>query len=342
MGKILTVGEIMMRLQPAGYKRLMQADSLDVVFGGGEANVAVSLAQFGEDVAFFTKLPKNVLADKCINQLRGWGVVTTRIVRGGDRIGIYFCEKGCSQRGSQVIYDRAHSSISEMKVSDFNVEEVLKDVTWLHWTGITPALSEDAVKFMRVLLRTAKLKGITVSCDLNFRKKLWTTVEANKAMSELVNFVDVLISNEEDCKDVFGIEATGTDITSGVISDKGYVEIGKQLFEKFPTLGKVAFTLRESLSASENGWSGILIDKDGSSVKSKRYLIQIVDRVGGGDSFGAGLIYGLTHGMSNQETIEYAVAASCLKHTVEGDFNIASVDEVMKLAGGDGSGRVQR
>ena len=342
MAKIVTFGEIMLRLSTENHERFTQAHRFDACFGGGEANVAVSLAHYGHEAYFVTKLPKNDIGESAIKALRSENVKCDYVVRGGDRIGIYFCEKGCSQRGSQVIYDRAHSSISEMKVSDFNVEEVLKDVTWLHWTGITPALSEDAVKFMRVLLRTAKLKGITVSCDLNFRKKLWTTVEANKAMSELVNFVDVLISNEEDCKDVFGIEATGTDITSGVISDKGYVEIGKQLFEKFPTLSKVAFTLRESLSASENGWSGILIDKDGSSVKSKRYLIQIVDRVGGGDSFGAGLIYGLTHGMSNQETIEYAVAASCLKHTVEGDFNIASVDEVMKLAGGDGSGRVQR
>ncbi len=281
------------------------------------------------------------MADKCVNELRGWGVDTTRIVRGGDRMGIYFCEKGCSQRGSNVIYDRAGSAVSQMKVSDFDVDAVLKDVTWLHGTGITPAISDDATEFMRHILRAAKLKGITVSCDLNFRKKLWSKEKANKVMSELVNYVDVLISNEEDSKDVFGIEAENTDITAGVISSTGYESIGKQLMAKFPNLKNVAFTLRESISASENGWSGILISKNGS-FKSKRYLIQIVDRVGGGDSFGAGLIYGLSTGMSEQDTIEYAVAASCLKHTIEGDFNITSVDEVKKLAGGDGSGRVQR
>ena len=341
MARVLTVGEIMMRLQPSGYKRLMQAESLDLVFGGGEANVAVSLAQFGVDTVYFTKLPKNPLADKCINTLRGWGVDTTRIVRGGDRMGIYFCEKGCSQRGSNVIYDRKGSAISQMVPEDFDVDKVLDGVEWLHWTGITPAISDSATDCMRVLLKAAKEKGITVSCDLNFRKKLWSKEKANKVMSELVKYVDVLISNEEDSKDVFSIEADGTDINAGVISTKGYESIGKKLMEKFPNLKYVAFTLRESISASENGWSGMLISKNGA-FKSKRYLIQIVDRVGGGDSFGAGLIYGLYSKMNEQDTIEYAVAASCLKHTVEGDFNIASVDEVKKLAGGDGSGRVQR
>lgn len=341
MAKILTVGEIMMRLQPQGYKRLMQAESLDVVFGGGEANVAVSLAQYGEDVAFFTKLPKNTMADKCIRELRGWGVDTSKIVRGGDRMGIYFCEKGCSQRGSNVIYDRAYSSISQMKVSDFNVDELLQGVEWLHWTGITPAISDDATDFMRAILRAAKLKGITVSCDLNYRKKLWSKEKANKVMGELVNYVDVLISNEEDSKDVFGIEADNTNINAGVLSIEGYESIGEKLMAKFPNLKNVAFTLRESISASQNGWSGILMDKE-NTYKSKKYMIQIVDRVGGGDSFGAGLIYGLYNKKSMQSTIEYAIAASCLKQTIEGDFNIVSVDEVEKLAGGDGSGRVQR
>ena len=341
MGKILTVGEIMMRLQPLGYKRLMQADTLEVVFGGGEANVAVSLAQFGEDAVYFTKLPKNAIADKCVNQLRGFGVDTTRIIRGGDRMGIYFCEKGCSQRGSNVIYDRANSAISQMNADEVDVDALLKDVTWLHWTGITPALSDKAVDYMRKILRAAKLKGITVSCDLNYRKKLWTKQKANEVMSELVNYVDVLISNEEDSKDVFGIEASGSNITAGVLSADVYEEIGHKLMAKFPNVKYVAFTLRESISASVNNWSGILITKD-KSYKSKKYTIQIVDRVGGGDSFGAGLIYGLANNLGEQATIEYAIAASCLKHTIEGDFNITSVDEVMKLVGGDGSGRVQR
>ena len=341
MGKILTVGEIMMRLQPTGYKRLMQADTLEVVFGGGEANVAVSLAQFGEDAVYFTKLPKNPLADKCVNELRGFGVDTSKIIRGGDRMGIYFCEKGCSQRGSNVVYDRANSAISQMKADEVDVDKLLEGVEWLHWTGITPALSDNTVEVMRKILRAAKLKGITVSCDLNYRKKLWTREKANKVMSELVNYVDVLISNEEDSKDVFSIEASGSNITAGVLSPKGYEEIGRKLMTMFPNIKYVAFTLRESISASVNNWSGMLISKDAAYV-SKKYTIQIVDRVGGGDSFGAGLIYGLANNIGEQATIEYAIAASCLKHTIEGDFNITSVDEVMKLVGGDGSGRVQR
>ena len=341
MGKILTVGEIMMRLQPLGYKRLMQADTLEVVFGGGEANVAVSLAQFGQDAVYFTKLPKNALADKCVNELRGFGVDTSKIIRGGDRMGIYFCEKGCSQRGSNVIYDRANSAISQMKADEVDTDALLDGVEWLHWTGITPALSDNTVDVMRKILRAAKLKGITVSCDLNYRKKLWTKQKANEVMSELVNYVDVLISNEEDSKDVFSIEASGSNITAGVLSVDGYEEIGRLLMKKFPNIKYVAFTLRESISASVNNWSGILISKE-KAYKSKKYTIQIVDRVGGGDSFGAGLIYGLVNKLGEQATIEFAVAASCLKHTIEGDFNIASVDEVEKLAGGDGSGRVQR
>ncbi|MDE5990625.1 MAG: sugar kinase [Clostridia bacterium] len=341
MAKIVTVGEIMMRLQPSGYKRFLQADSFDVVFGGGEANVAVSLAQFGEDVAFVTKLPSNAIADKCIKELKGWDVDTSKIVRGGDRMGIYFCEKGCSQRGSNVIYDRAGSSIATVGEKDFDIPAMLDGVEWLHWTGITPAISDNMAQVMEKILIEAKRKGITVSCDLNYRKKLWTREKANAVMSKLVGYVDVLISNEEDCKDVFSIEAENTDINSGVLSVQGYESIGRRLMEKFPNIKYVAFTLRESVSASCNGWSALLIDAK-KVYKSKKYMIDIVDRVGGGDSFGAGLIYGLRNGLGEQQTIEFAVAASCLKHTVEGDFNIASVDEVNKLARGDGSGRVQR
>lgn len=341
MAKIVTLGEIMMRLQPVGYKRFMQADSFEIVFGGGEANVAVSLAQFGEDVAYVTKLPKNALGDKCVKELRSWGVDTSYIVRGGDRIGIYFCEKGCSQRGSNVIYDRAGSSIATVGRKDFDIDKILEGVEWLHWTGITPAISDNMAEVTEDFLKAAKKKNITVSCDLNYRKKLWTKEKANKVMSKLVKYVDVLISNEEDSKDVFGIEAQNTDINAGVLSVEGYESIGKQLMQKFKNVKYVAFTLRESISASKNGWSAILMD--GKEVyKSKKYMIDIVDRVGGGDSFGAGLIYGLHNNLGRQATIEFAVAASCLKHTVEGDFNIVSVDEVKKLAGGDGSGRVQR
>lgn len=341
MAKIVTLGEIMMRLQPSGYKRFMQADSFDIVFGGGEANVAVSLAQFGEDVAFVTKLPRNAIADKCVKELKGWGVDVSKIVRGGDRMGIYFCEKGCSQRGSNVIYDRAGSAIAKIGENDLDISAVLDGAEWLHWTGITPAISDAMAEVTEKILIEAKCRNITVSCDLNYRKKLWSREKANAVMSKLVKYVDVLISNEEDCKDVFSIEAENTDINSGVISQKGYEGIGKRLMEKFPNIKYVAFTLRESVSASCNGWSAMLID--GKNVyKSKKYTIDIVDRVGGGDSFGAGLIYGLKNKLGEQNAIEFAVAASCIKHTVEGDFNIASVDEVNKLAGGDGSGRVQR
>ncbi len=341
MAKIVTLGEIMMRLQPSGYKRFMQADSFDIVFGGGEANVAVSLAQFGEDVAFVTKLPRNAIADKCVKELKGWGVDVSKIVRGGDRMGIYFCEKGCSQRGSNVIYDRAGSAIANIGENDLDISAVLDGAEWLHWTGITPAISDAMAEVTEKILIEAKRRNVTVSCDLNYRKKLWSREKANAVMSKLVKYVDVLISNEEDCKDVFSIEAENTDINSGVISQKGYEGIGKRLMEKFPNIKYVAFTLRESVSASCNGWSAMLID--GKNVyKSKKYTIDIVDRVGGGDSFGAGLIYGLKNKLGEQNAIEFAVAASCIKHTVEGDFNIASVDEVNKLAGGDGSGRVQR
>ncbi len=341
MGRIVTVGEIMMRLQPSGYKRFMQADSFDIVFGGGEANVAVSLAQFGEDVAFLTKLPLNAIADKCVKELRGWGVDTSRIVRGGDRMGIYFCEKGCSQRGSNVIYDRAGSAIANIQKGEIDIDSALEGVDWLHWTGITPAISDGMASVLEDILKAAKAKGIKVSCDLNYRKKLWSKEKANRVMSELVKYVDVLISNEEDSKDVFGIEAENTDINNGVISASGYEVIGRKLMEKFPNIEYVAFTLRESISASVNGWSAILTDGK-QTYRSKKYSIDIVDRVGGGDSFGAGLIYGMRRGMTPAQTIEFAVAASCIKHTIEGDFNIASAEEVEKLAKGDGSGRVQR
>lgn len=341
MSRVTTVGEIMMRLQPHGYKRIMQAESLDIVFGGGEANVAVSLSQFGEDVRYITKLPSNVLGDKCIRELKSWGVDTTYIARGGDRLGLYFCEKGCSQRPSNVIYDRAESSFSTSSAKDYDLDKALDGVEWLHWTGITPAVSKGVADLMREILKKAKEKGITISCDINYRKKLWTRQQANDCMNKLVRFVDVLISNEEDCKDVFDIEAEGCDINAGEIEVCGYEQIGRKLMAKFPNLKCIAFTLRESISASRNNWSGVLVEKKDSYV-SKKYEIDLVDRIGGGDSFAAGLIYSMLNGYNNLDAINFAVAASCLKQTIEGDFNISSVEEVKRLAGGNGNGRVQR
>ena len=331
----------MLRLQPFGYKRFAQAETYEAVYGGGEANVAVSLAQFGEDVAFFTRLPENPIADRCIGELRRYGVDTKKIVRGGERICIYFCEKGCSQRPSNVIYDRAHSAISEIEPEDVDVDKLLSGVEWLHWTGITPAISDKTAKVLGIILDAAKAKNITVSCDLNFRKKLWSKQKANEVMSKLVRTVDVLISNEEDCKDVFGIEADDSNISGGKLNKEGYEALGAKVLDKFPSLKGIAFTLRESYSASRNGWSAVYVTRK-AVYESKHYDIDIVDRVGGGDSFGAGLIYGLKNGLGEQAALEFAVAASCLKHTVEGDFNVTSVAEVKKLAEGDGSGRVQR
>ncbi|MBZ4645332.1 MAG: 2-dehydro-3-deoxygluconokinase [Petroclostridium sp.] len=338
--KVVTFGEIMMRLQTPDYQRFIQAKSFDVVYGGGEANVAISLANFGLDAVFVTKLPKNLIGDACRNEIRKYGVDTQYIARGGERLGIYFVEKGASQRASNVIYDRANSSIATAKPGDFDWKKIFEGAEWFHFTGITPAISDSAAELCLEACKAAKEAGVTVSCDLNFRKKLWTSEKANRVMSGLMPYVDVVIANEEDAETVFGIKAKETDITSGHLSDEGYKDVCKQLVEKFG-FKKVAITLRESLSASVNNWSGLLYDGQGF-YKSKKYNITIVDRVGGGDSFGAGLIYSLMNGFSMQDTIEFAVAASCLKHTIEGDVNLVSVDEVKNLMKGDGSGRVQR
>lgn len=338
--KAVTFGEIMMRLQTPGYQRFIQADSFDMVFGGGEANVAVSLCNFGIDASFVTKLPANPIGNACVAELRKHGVNTENIARGGERVGIYFVEKGASQRASNVVYDRAHSSISTAKTGDFNWDAIFDGVEWFHFTGITPALSDDAAALCLEVCKKAKEKGVTISCDLNFRKKLWSREKANQVMSGLMQYVDVVIGNEEDAETVFGIKAAETDITSGELSREGYKDVARQLVEKFG-FKKVAITLRESISASVNGWSAMLYDGKDYNF-SKKYTINIVDRVGGGDSFGAGLIYSLMEGYSSEEAINFAVAASCLKHTIEGDFNLVTVDEVKNLAGGDGSGRVQR
>ena len=340
MAKIITFGEIMLRLAPNGYYRFFQDDQLQATFGGGEANVAVSLANFGMDVSFVTKLPAHAIGQAAVNSLRYFGVDTSKIVRGGDRVGIYFLEKGASQRGSVCIYDRAHSAIQEASPSDFDWDAIFDGADWFHFTGITPALGKNVTAICLDACRAAKARGITISCDLNYRGKLWTRAEAREAMTQLCQYVDVCISNEEDAKDVFGIEAENTDITGGKLDHHGYESVARQLADRFG-FSKVAITLRSSISANDNDWAGMLYDGQQCHF-SKSYHLHIVDRVGGGDSFGAGLIYALLSGYSTQDAVEFAVAASALKHSVEGDFNRVTVAEVQKLAGGDGSGRVQR
>ena len=333
-------GEIMLRLAPNGYYRFFQNDQMQATFGGGEANVSVSLANYGLDSVYVTKLPKHAIGQAAVDSLRYFGVDTSRIVRGGDRVGIYYLEKGASQRGSVCIYDRAHSAIAEAKTSDFDWDAIFEGADWFHFTGITPALGGELVEICRQACIAAKKRGVKISCDLNYRGKLWTRAEAKAAMSELCKYVDVCIANEEDAKDVFGIEAEDTDITGGKLNHEGYKSVAKQLADTFG-FEKVAITLRTSISANDNDWAGMLYDGE-SYCFSKTYHLHIVDRVGGGDSFGAGLIYAILSGKTSQQAIEFAVAASALKHTVEGDFNRVSVSEVEKLCGGDGSGRVQR
>lgn len=338
--KVITFGEIMLRLAPEGYYRFVQADSFGATFGGGEANVSVSLANYGIDTAFVTKLPMHEIGQAAVNSLRKYGVDTSFIVRGGPRVGIYYLEKGASQRPSKVIYDRAGSSIMLAAKDDFDWDKIFEDVSWFHFTGITPALGDNVAEICLEACKKAKEKGITVSCDLNYRKKLWTKEKASQVMDKLCHYVDVCISNEEDANDVFGIKSESTDVTSGKLNKDGYKEVAKKLTDRFG-FKKVAITLRTSISASENNWSGMLYE-DGKAYFSKEYNMKIVDRVGGGDSFGGGLIYACLNDYEPQKTIEFAVAASCLKHSIEGDFNMVSVSEVQTLAGGDGSGRVQR
>lgn len=340
MKRVVTFGEIMLRLAPEGYYRFLQADKFGATYGGGEANVAVSLANYGLDARYVTKLPEHEIGQAAVNSLRKHGVDTSYIARGGSRIGIYFLEKGASQRASKVIYDRDGSSIKDAKAEDFDWDRIFEGVEWFHFTGITPALGKNLVEICIEACKKAKEKNITISCDLNYRKKLWTKQEAREAMTELCQYIDVCIANEEDASDVFGIAAENTDLTSGKVNHEGYISVAQQLAQKFQ-FKKVAITLRESISANDNGWSAMLYE-DGKSYFSKKYMVHIVDRVGGGDSFGAGLIYSQVMGYGPQESIEFAAAASCLKHTIEGDFNMVSVDEVKKLAEGDGSGRVQR
>jgi len=330
----------MLRLAPNGYYRFFQNDQMQATFGGGEANVAVSLANYGMDAVFVTKLPLHAIGQAAVNSLRKYGVDTSMIVRGGDRVGIYYLEKGASQRGSVCIYDRAYSAIQQADPSEFSWDTILEGVDWFHFTGITPALGPNMVETCRQACMAAKDKGIKVSCDLNYRGKLWTREQARAAMTDLCQYVNVCISNEEDAKDVFGIEAENTDIYGGKLNKEGYQSVAKQLADTFG-FEKVAITLRTSLSASDNDWAAMLYDGTNYCF-SKEYHLHITDRVGGGDSFGGGLIYALLSGKSTQQAVEFAVAASALKHSIEGDYNLVTVEEVEKLAGGDGSGRVQR
>ena len=338
--KVVCFGELMLRLAPEGYLRFVQADSFGATYGGGEANVSVSLANYGLDAKFVTKLPTHEIGQAAVNSLRKYGVDTSDIARGGSRVGIYFIEKGASQRPSKVIYDRAHSSISEAKREDFDWKKILEGADWFHFTGITPALGDNVAEITLDALKVAKELGLTVSCDLNYRKKLWSKQKAGEVMATLMPYVDVCIANEEDAGDVFGIHADATDITTGKLSREGYISVAKELADRFG-FKAVAITLRESLSAFDNNWAAMLY-VDGEAIFSKKYAVHIVDRVGGGDSFGAGLIYGMLNKMSNKDALEFAVAASCLKHSIEGDYNLMSADEVKTLAGGDASGRVQR
>ncbi|TNE71144.1 sugar kinase [bacterium] len=341
--KVVTLGEIMLRLSSPGFTRFVQAQSFDVTYGGGEANVAVALSNYGFDSYFVSRIPKHEIGQSAVNHLRRFGVKDDFIVRGGERLGIYFLETGASQRASKVIYDRSDAAVTSLKHTDLDWDEVFKDATWFHWTGITAALGKTMQETLVAACKAAKRAGVTISADLNYRKKLWTPAEAQAVMVPLMEYVDVCIANEEDAEKSLGFMAGSTNIEHAHLDEEAYAYLTKELKAKFG-FKAVAITLRESFSASMNGWSAILCDENDCQIpyRSKRYEIQVVDRVGGGDSFASGLIYGLTHKDSSKEALEFAVAASCLKHTIPGDFNLVSVAEVDALAGGSGSGRVER
>ncbi len=342
--RIVTFGEIMLRLATPGFERFSQIKQFNVSFGGGEANVAVSLANFGLKVDYVTRLPKNDIADACIMDLRRYNVGTDKIIFGGDRVGIYFLETGAVARPSKVIYDRANSAIAEVRPGMINWDAVLDGVTWFHWTGITPAISEGAALVCKEAIEAANKKGITVSTDLNFRKNLWKWgKKAPEVMPDLVSGCDIILGNEEDAEKVFGIHPEGVDVTSGKVEAAAYESVCRQLMKKFPGAKKVIITLRGSINANHNTWSGVLFDGKKLCEAPVYDITHIVDRVGGGDSFMAGLIYGLiTFPEDDQRALNFAVAASCLKHTINGDFNMVSVKEVEALMGGDASGRVSR
>ena len=344
MKKVVTFGEIMLRLSPPGFLRFSQTNQFDVVYGGGESNVAVSLANYGIDVEFVTRLPQNDLGDCALMEMRKRGVGTKYIARGGERLGIYFLETGAVSRGSKVVYDRAHSSISSIEAGMINWEEVFKDVDWFHWTGITPAISQGAADACLEAIQMANKMGVTVSTDLNYRKKLWKYGKSPRdVMPALVEGCDVILGNEEDAEKHFGLHPEGVDVThGGSVEGKHYLSVLQQLMKMFPKARKVITTLRGSISASHNTWSGVLYDGTTLYEAPKYDITHIVDRVGGGDSFMGGLIYGLLEYEDDQKALNFAVAASCLKHTIKGDANLVTVAEVEKLMSGDASGRVSR
>jgi 2-dehydro-3-deoxygluconokinase len=338
--KVVTLGEIMLRLSTPDYKRFVQADTFDVTYGGGEANVAAAICNYGENGTFVTKVPNNPIGQSAINHLRRYGVDTQYIARGGDRLGIYFLETGASMRASQVVYDRAGASIADVDISEFDFDKILEGADWFHTTGITPALSDKAAALTMAALKAAKAKGITTSIDLNYRKKLWSKEKAQQVMSELCQFVDVCIGNEEDAETCLGFKAAHSDITKGELNLDGYKDVFNQMQAKF-NFKFIASSLRESYSASDNGWSALVYDGKAFH-HTKKYSVRIIDRVGSGDSFASGLIYGLVTGMSTVDAAEFGVAASALKHTIPGDLNHATLSDVKELMKGDGSGRVQR
>lgn len=338
--KVVTLGEIMMRLSTPGHLRFVQSDGFDITYGGGEANVAVALTNYGLQGTFVTKVPENALGQAAINHLRRYGVDTEYIVRGGKRLGIYFLETGASMRASQVIYDRADAAIASAEVGEFDFDKIFEGAAWFHTTGITPALSDKAAALTAAALKAARSKGIMTSIDLNYRKKLWSKEKAKEVMTSLCEYVDVCIGNEEDAETTLGFKSRDTDVTKGSLNLEGYKDVFKQMKEKFG-FRYIASTLRESYSASDNGWSALVYDGN-EFYHSKKYDVRIVDRVGSGDSFASGFIYGLVTGMRMQDAAEFGVAASAIKHTIPGDLNHATLAEVQQLMKGDASGRVQR
>lgn len=344
MGKVITFGEVMLRLATPGFERFGQSGNLCATFGGGEANVAVSLANFGIATKFVTRLPKNEIADSCIRELRGFGVDTSEIVRGGDRMGIYFLEAGAVSRASKVIYDRAGSSIAEIAQGMIDWDKVFQDASWFHWTGITPAISQGAAMVCLEAIQEANKRGITVSTDLNYRKNLWKYgKKAHEVMPQLVAGCEVILGNEEDAAMALNIHPDGVDVTAGHVDADAYLSVSQKIMAQFPRCKMVITTLRGSINASHNSWSGVLYDGNELYKAPTFQITHIVDRVGGGDSFMGGLIYGLlTYGEDLQSALDFAVSASCLKHTIVGDYNRVSVSEVEKLMGGDSSGRVSR
>ncbi|WP_162415509.1 sugar kinase [Cyclobacterium roseum] len=338
--KVVTLGEVMLRLSTPDFKRFVQSDTFDITYGGGEANVAGALCNYGLEGTFVTKVPDNPIGQSAINHLRRYGVDTQFIAKGGKRLGIYFLETGASMRASQVVYDRADASIAEAEIADFDFDKIFDGAVWFHTTGITPALSDKAAALTEAALKAAKAKGVTTSIDLNYRKKLWSKEKAKEVMTKLCQYVDVCIGNEEDAETTLGFKSNETDVTKGELNLDGYKDVFKQMKEKFG-FKYIASTLRESYSASDNGWSALVYDGN-EFYHSKKYDVRIVDRVGGGDSFASGFIYALVEKMAMKDACEFAVAASALKHTIPGDMNHATLAEVKVLMGGDASGRVQR